>query len=323
MDLEEKLEDFIATHGLSTSGRSGRSFIFDCPACNGHKKLYIDKNSGISVCFKAKTDRCPKPGSRASVALSLLSGLSIKQVNDELFTGKTQLFADHIEVSFDKKRIKLNPAEISDAELPADALPIEWPESINGLNYLLSRGLVLDQLKSLSVMYSEGLRRVIFPVIIKNSMKGWQGRSIDPIDKNYRMYNYPGNWRASTCMFLDKCIPDNNYLIIAEGAISSMKFKDVGNYIATMGKSISKAQLQAVVDFGATNIYLALDRDAFDKIDKIRSDLTAMSMKSVTVWNIPIPQHRDDFGDCTYDECAQAFKEAYKLTGNEIIVEFE
>jgi hypothetical protein len=201
--------------------------------------------------------------------------------------------------------------------LPLDIMSIDDPNAKDGLNYLLGRGLTLDVLKSQGVMYRPTVRMVIFPVIMNNILYGWQGRAIDPVPKERRMDNLPGEWKSRTLMFYPNIV-GKDFAIIAEGPVSAMKFAKVGNYTATMGKEISSEQFKLLRESGVKRIYIALDPDAFDKINKIRQTLSG-----IDCFLIEVPSHREDFGDCTYDECLLAFNNAPHLNGDELFVHID
>ena len=294
---------------------NARSYVFDCPACGGRHKLYIQKEDGRAVCFKGKSAKCPRPGSNASYALSLMAHISIEDAKNELF-GISQQLGDEIRVSFDepatRERKSLEPGT-----LPLDIMAIDDPNAVSGLNYLLGRGLTLDVLKDQGVMYRPSTRMVIFPVILNNVLYGWQGRAIDPVPKEKRMDNLPGEWKGRTVMF-HKNIVGKDFAIVAEGPVSAMKFAKVGNYIATMGKEISSEQFKLLKESGIKRLYIALDLDAFDKIKKIRDTLP-----DIDCFMVEVPTHREDFGDCTYDECEMAFNSASRLNGDELFVHID
>lgn len=313
--MEVELEEFFANHKISPEMETARSYIFDCPACGGHKKLYIQKEDGRAACFKGKSSKCPRPGSDASYALSLLAHISITDAKNELF-GVAQQLGEDIRVSFDepaaRERKPLQPGT-----LPVDIMMIDDPNAQDGLNYLTGRGLTLDVLKSQGVMYRPTTRMVVFPVILNGVLYGWQGRAIDPVPKERRMDNLPGEWKGRTVMF-HKNIVGQEFAVIAEGPVSAMKFAKVGNYVATMGKEISSEQFKLIRESGVKRVYIALDLDAFDKINKIRETLSG-----IHCFLVEVPAHREDFGDCTYDECLLAFNNSSLLTGDELFAHIE
>ena len=318
--MENRLEAFFKKHKITPDAETARSWIFECPACGGKNKLYIQKQDGNTVCFKRKTDKCPSPGSYPTYALSLMTGLSFKEVKGELFDFESQL-SDTINVSFDDEVVRTD-SPLRMGTLPLDITFLGEPEAEEGTNYLLGRGLDLELLKKQSVMYSAARRRVIFPVIHGKVLYGWQGRAIDNVDKNLRMENLSGDWKAKTLMFYNNIV-GKEFAIVTEGAVDALKFAKVGNYVATMGKEISKTQLELLRSSGIRRLYLALDPDAVDKLDKIRQTMDNELHGKVECYVVPVPEHREDFGASTYEECEDAFNKATKLQGDDIFVNIE
>ena len=309
--MQARLEEFFKNHKLSPDIETARSYIFDCPACSGRHKLYIQKEDGKSVCFKRKSSKCPSPGSDAAYALSLLAHISLDEAKRELYEFARTL-VDEIRVSFDDAPIEKKLAPLELGTLPLDVLMIDDPAAEDGRNYLLGRGLILEVLKAHSIMYRPSTRMVIFPVIMNKKLYGWQGRAIDPVSYDKRMDNLPGPWKARTLMFYDNIV-GQDFAILAEGPVSAMKFASMANFVASMGKEVSKEQMKILRESGIKKLYLALDPDAFDKIHKIRE-----TMAGIDCYLIEVPIHREDFGDCTFEECVTAFKTASKLNGDEI-----
>ena len=316
--MEKRLESFFRNHNITPAYQNSRSFVFDCPACGGSKKLYISRDSGLSICFKGKTDKCPRSGSQAPYALSLLSRLPIETVKTELFEFISHL-ADDIRVDFTSNKSSIKESNLEPGTLPPDVILMGNIGSEEGSKYLENRGVPIDIQKQYEIMFSPNMRRVIFPIIMDKKLYGWQGRAIDSVDKKYRMYNMVGDWKSKTLMFYNNII-DKEFAIIAEGPVSALKFYKIGNFVATMGKEISKKQLELILSSGVKKVYLALDRDAVDKIDRIRYYLNS---NGIECYFIETPHNRDDFGDSTFEECELAFKTAKLLNGNEIFAHIE
>lgn len=313
--MQKRIDEFFKNHKIQPDAENARSYVFNCPCCGGKLKLYIQKEDGRSVCFKGKDERCPKPGSNVTYGLTVVSGLTYKQVKEEVFDYVTPL-TDEINVSFDDETVVKTREPLKTGTLPFDIAFIDDLEALEGATYLINRGLTMDVLKAQNVLYSPVKRRVIFPVIMHKNLYGYQGRAIDPVEKHLRMENLKGDWKARTLMFYNNII-DKEFAIVTEGPVSAMKFAHVGNFVATMGKEISKDQLQLLKDSGIKRLYIALDPDAMDKLEKIRLFMENRLERTVECYIIQVPPHRGDFGDCTYDECQIAFNNAEKLDGTE------
>lgn len=312
--MQEKIDNFLEEHDIAPKKQSARSYIFDCPACGGKEKLYIEKSNGRSICFKHKTEECPTARTSIARVLTLISGLPFEQVKNELTDIVTTNQEEKIVVkdttqTTQNETEKIQPIKTSD--LPIDARLISWKESEEGLNYLLGRGLDIDTLKKQGIMYSPSLRRVIFPVVMNNAIYGWQGRSIDKTNP-LRMYNLPGPWKTQTLLFYDN-LKNNEYAIIAEGAVSALKFAQVGGYVATMGKMVSTSQINLILESGVKKIYLALDPDAVEEMEILVRKLLSQINYQVKCFLVKVPDGKEDFGDCSYQECKEAFDQAEPL----------
>lgn len=319
--MRKILNDFIKDHKLSPRAESGRCFIFDCPACGGDKKLYIEKDTGFSTCFKQKTDKCLKSRSKPEWALTQLTGIPIRDIKDEIY-GFIKISDDSVfEVKFDdeneiKVKKKIDP--IPKDKMPPDLVVFDLDPNSDGFKYLRGRGITDEMIKKYNICYSLSMRRAIFFTIMNKEIYGWQGRAVDKVAKEYRMYNLPGEWKSKSLMFYDN-LKGSEHAILAEGPVSALKFEKVGGFVASMGKNVSPEQLDLIRESGIKKLYIALDRDAFDKINKICKDINnPLYGKSIECYLVEVPEHRDDFGDCTYDECEAAFKSAVRVYGDEL-----
>jgi hypothetical protein len=321
--IEQSIAIFLSNHGISPQGENHRSYIFDCPACGGKKKLYIEKAEGRTICFKGDSERCPKSGNPV-YALSIISGLPTSMVSEAIYDVVPKIESgDNIPVSFDVEKVKESTAKpASGDDIPLDFITIYDPEAVEGAKYLESRGVTRQMMIKYGFLYSPMMRRVVFPVVMNNILYGWQGRAIDKVDKQYRMYNMPGNWKEHTLMFHNNIV-GSGHAVLAEGPISALKFENVGGFVASMGKEVSKRQIELLRDTGVKDLYLALDRDAYDKVRSLVDLAVDPMRRSMRCFMVEIPSHRDDFGDCTYEECEVAFRSAQLITGDELIVHVE
>lgn len=314
MEISEKLSNFFDKHNVDPDKENSRSYIFNCPSCGGHEKLYIEKSTGRSVCFKHKNDDCPTSKTSIIRTLHLITKIPYDQIklemSDRVYTTPEEKlsFEDEIKLEM-KQEDTLKPITIK--ELPFDGKPINWPESKEGLDYLLNRGLDLNTLMKYNVMYSAHYRRVIFPVISEGNIYGWQGRAIDK-DNKLRMYNLPGEWKTKSLMFQDN-LKGSNFAILAEGVVSALKFAQTGGFVASLGKIVSTKQRDIILQSGVKDIYLALDPDAIIETEELVRYFLMQTEYKVNCHLIKVPLHREDFGDCTYEECNLAFSNSEPL----------
>jgi hypothetical protein len=314
INLEEKIRDFFLENDIAPEQENGRSFIFNCPVCDGSKKLFIQKDSGRSICFRKKYDECPSGGS-AAYALHKLSGKSLQSVN-EFFAGRAKPISSIHSMVFPWEIPKF---EAKDPPLPIAAIPADTQmDNIDqeALDYLLSRGITEPMQKELDIMYSPSMRRIVFPVFDKGNIVGWQGRAIDPVDHAFRMYNCPGSWKAKTLMF-NPVKKNGDSIVVAEGPFDAMKFYGTLPFVATMGKNISKHQVDLFSIYD--KVYLALDRDAGNLLRDLKLKITEVNPRA-TVFYVQVPKNREDFGECSFQECSEAVSNATKITGFEIFL---
>lgn len=319
--MYEKMQEFFDKYNIEPKKENARSFIFDCPACGGSSKLYIEKTNGRSICFKHKTEHCPTPQTPLAKVLSLISAVpyeDIKNILTEKITitvGETlpEPIIQNILSKVPPQKIIAPLEPIKPHQYPPGLIPIRAPDNngdiINeGTQYLLNRGLDIKSVENFGVCYSIYMRRVVFPVLHQNKCYGWQARTIDKNVKP-RMYNLPGTWKARTLMFYDNIV-GSEFAIVAEGAISALKFALVGGFVATMGKLISNEQLDLILGLGIKKIFLALDPDAIKEMCEIVCKIYNTTNGLVKCFLIKVPNHKEDFGDCTYEECKTAFNMA-------------
>lgn len=319
----KRVSDFINTH-CGYFSQSGRSWIVDCPVCGGKKKLYIDKTRHTAMCFKQGDTECPSPSKGLPYALSRITNMSVADVRVQLsdiwnheeaeikpLFGDDQDTFEGVDVAALKEAVTL----------PGDVLSIGDELSTGGARYLEGRGIGLQIAEKYGIMFSRTMSpflgnyeksMVIFPSYHQEHLTGWQGRSIDPkVNKRFRMFSMPGLWRLHSLMFYNFCYL-SDFIIIAEGAVSALKFYKVGNFAATMGKTVSPSQIDLILkNPNLKDIYIAFDRDAVQEIrDLYKKTALDNRFQNKNLWVIEVPEHRGDFGDCTPEECVEAFKNA-------------
>jgi hypothetical protein len=316
--MEERLRQFFADQGISPSSETGRSFIFNCPACGGTQKLYMQKSDGSSVCFKQGTSTCPKNRSKPQFVLAQLTSLPVKEIADIIYLRTAKLEQDTLKIDFSDRKITNKNQELALATLEMHFVPLLDNSAKPGVDYLASRGISFEIAQKYGIMYSAVFKRVIFPVIMKNTLYGWQARAIEK-NVELRMKNMPGYWKSQSLMFYDNII-NKDFAILAEGPVDALKFEKVGGFVASMGKTISTAQLKLLKDAKIKRLYLALDDDADDKLDAIKKYLDDGVTNRMQFFKLKVPSHREDFGACTYEECEEAFRNAKSMEDSMIIL---
>lgn len=295
--IEEKIRNFLEDHGVYYKER-GNAFTIECPYC-GKFKLDIGKDEGHFSCYYCKDSNGTK-GPSPEAILAEIGGISFRQARryikgasfDSILFEETQ----------NQPKITLS-IEIPDKIKPRHILSITDPASKPGLLYLKEkRGIPQDIALLHSVQYSPKYRQIIFPVYYSGIYVGYQGRSIDTKLK------YNDVEKAKFLMFEDTI--DSDRCVLAEGPISALKFAKAGvPFVATMGKSVSEYQTNRLKELGVKRIYLGLDRDAYKEKEIFYNKYREM----FEIYDLLVPSHRDDFGDCTFDECARVVEESVPL----------
>jgi DNA primase len=313
MSLRQAVLDASLEEGIFVR-ETYRSYILKCPHCN-KPDLYFDKTVGNFICFAGS---CGEKGNGFKL-LSKIKDISYKDAKDLVLHEKEHHKAPGFEVSFTDEVKKPEEEESRMLELE-HFYSLDNEESVEGRLYLLNRGIPLKVAQKYDLKYSPIYRRVIFPLMHNGELAGYQARAIDQVDKGARMRNNPGFKKGGYLMFYDKIPLDSKHIIIAEGPVDALKFDLCGGNVASLGKDLSKNQLLMITDLPVERVYWALDDDA----DNLIPDYVESISKESYIVRVPeaakkriLESGKDkaDFGECTYEECAQAIREAKKISG--------
>ncbi len=316
----EELKDLIENSGVTFS-QNRRSYLLDCPRCQKKKKLWILKDTGHFVCWYCKETEGFQ--GRAEYALSEVLGKTIEDLRNVLYEDGIPLGTE--------LNVNLRSFEDDDLiDLPDSELvlyPIEWPPDIQpidsryatkGLNYLIGRGITLEIAQKYNIHYWPSKQRVMFPVEIDEILLGYQGRLIyDPTKDSGipKILTNSGLKRERVLMFQDN-LKDSPHAIICEGPVDAIKADLCGGNVATMGKAVSKSQLDIVRSYGIKKIYLALDPDAADEVARLAYDLGDLE-----IYLLLPPMGRKDLGECTFEEVYEAWQNAKPFTSGNLLID--
>lgn len=289
-----------------------RSYILKCPTCN-KPNLYFDKDVGNFICFSGS---CGEKGSGIKL-LSKIKNISFNQAKDLVLNEKEHHKEPGIKISFNES------AEVEEKIEPIETghfFDIDQEESQEGRLYLLNRGIPLKVAQKYDIKYSPVFRRVIFPLVQNGELAGYQARAIDNVDKSARMRNNPGFKKGGFLMFYDLVPLECEHLIVAEGPVDALKFDSVGGNVASLGKDLSRTQLLMINDLPITRVYWALDEDADNLIPNYVESISKESYivrvpESAKQRALAAGKDKVDFGECTFEECAQAIREAKRISG--------
>lgn len=326
MGLGERIKELIAEQGVAFKEKS-KTIYTQCPSCGRSDKFSILKENGSCVCYRGTCDF----GKRFFEEwLSMTGRMTIKEAKSMIYNWEMHKFDPSTRVELDlhgpQSKKKVNIEKLTPIIWPEfHMVKITAPESKEGLDYLLGRGITLEIAEKYGIMYTPMYRRVIFPVIMNGLCYGYQGRAIDKVLDGLKMRNNEDFKRESLVMFYDN-LKGSDHAIVAEGPFDGIKFDKVGGNVDTMGKIISDKQLSLILSSGVKKIYWALDDDAANEMNKL------LEKVSIPQFKLSVPQSckdrcakmtppkKADYGECTFDEAAQAFKDAEPIDSSQFIL---
>lgn len=302
--LGDRVKEILESAGVGLK-QTKRSYVADCPRCQGDSKLYILKTSAQAKCMKCAEYFKP------TTLISELTGMNTAEAATLVYDGGPVDLQKPVEIDFEEEFLPDAEGEEQDLKvISIDPLFIA-PEGTPGMDYLQRRGVTdIELIKRHDIRYSAVMNGVVF--IVRNAKGepvGWQCRFITPWNPKLRMLSYEGMPKAKILYnyFEDKC-EDN--MIVAEGPFDCIKCDVPGHTsVATLGKGISPHQREMILKSRAQNIYLALDRDAANEVHELGLFLA----EKKRVFRITPPEHRKDFGDCTMDEVIEAIARAEQI----------
>lgn len=304
-----------------------KSYILDCPRCRKAKKLFFRKSDGNFVCWKCQTD-----GFRGAPEWGLqeILGLGIKVLQKRLYgesAPRGSVFLDlHLVDWFDEQDevpvyVK---TDLPAMEYPPDFLPIVDPRSARGAEYLAGRGLVLDVCQQYDVRYHPSSGSVVFPVINGGKILGWQTRVCgatswfdpdnDVVVKIIKSLTSEGLKKEQTLMFGDRVTGD--HAVLCEGPIDAMKAHLCGGNVASMGKAVSRYQLEMLKNSGIRKLYLGLDPDAFKESSQILSQM----IDDIEIYDMRPPAPFEDLGSMSMQEVKVLWDQAPKMAPNHLFL---
>ncbi len=289
---------------------STNSFVFECPRCS--KQIFaINKHEGYWACYKCKEDGFK---GRPENALNILFGQPVKTYRELLYgEAKIQLQQEFTLDLLDIWSDEMSPNPF----LGWDLTPVTWPnyylksssyKFAPGRKYLNEvRGLNDEIIEKYDIRYNASRNSVIFPVIYEGRLYGWQERGCAP--GSTLKFTMPGLNRSKALMFYDN-LENSKHAIICEGPVDGLKLNYQGGVVVAMGKEVTEYQLELVKN-KVNTVYLALDPDAFSTTSRLCRELTGTHK----VFIMTPPNGKKDFGECTFNECQQAFDSAEGFSG--------
>jgi hypothetical protein len=281
------------------------SFIFSCPRCRKARKLYIRKTDGKFVCFV-----CRKDGfyGEAPYALKELYSIPLQELQNRLYGARVQQFSNFMDLKFNSPW--LTNEEFGKEESTEGLGEVTLSPSFVGPNtnlftpgqiYLNKRGIDDSRIRKYNILYNPVWRTVVFPVYEADRLVGWQERSTVN-DFKYTLKHFQ---KEKTLMFLNN-LNNSKHAILCEGPVDGIKTDLCGGGVVTMGKGVSSAQLD-IIKARTRKLYLALDPDATEELDKICRHMFDYMDK---IYILMPPKGKKDLGVCSFEEVFEQFQHA-------------
>lgn len=257
--------------------RNGWLRVPTCPYCHREQKMGINLNTYRTNCF-----RCGEHPSPAQMVMDI-EGLD---TYSELITFLRN--GDFTELAFTEEKVELSEAK-----------PVYLPEGFKLITqgtstlansfrkYVIKRGFNPNELARHGVGYctkGEYFGYLIIPFYTEGKLRYWNARLV--IGSGPRYNNPPKDITGLGKEFLiynSDALGLYNQVFICEGAINALTMGE--NAIATMGKSISRYQINELIKAQAKRYIILLDPDAKDKA--IDLALKLVNFKSVKVVYLP------------------------------------
>jgi hypothetical protein len=320
----EALKKLIQESGIKFKQNQG-SYIFDCPHCGKSEKLWIRKKDGRFICFYcADIDRFK---GRAEYALKDLLNQPLDAIKEKLY-GFSSREGENTYITIDLKGfteeeelVTPPPKEIS---WPWDSYEITSSFAARGAAYLESRGIPLHVASAYGIRYWPTQRRVLFPVFVDGVLVGYQGRAVYKTEwedsngmshSGLKILTSQGMDRSNEVMFYDR-LRGSKHVVLCEGPVDALKAHLCGGNIATMGKVVSRGQLNLIRGLGIEKVYLALDPDASDEAAKVAQELG----DDLQLFLMYPPDGFKDLGDMTLEAVRELFDSARPISRKHLFV---
>jgi hypothetical protein len=328
------LRVYVQASGLGFR-ENATSFVFECPRCR-KRKLYVSKTTGRFACMRCKDVEGFQ--GRPEYAFAEMLGVPVDAAKTALYghsAGGGELFLD-IELA-DPYGFVDAPAEEPEADEPAevawpfDYYPIGDPRAKRGADYLAGRGVPAEVAARYGVRYSPEERSVVFPVESGGRLRGWQRRLVTPtswVDQETgevvevpKSPTMSGMRRDRLLMFGDR-LKGSEHAVVCEGPIDAIKADLCGGNVATMGKAASQFQLGLIRASGVRRVYLALDPDAADQMERAAREFHDLELRSMTAPQVA-GAGKNDLGAMTFQEVKELFDSAPAIGAGRLFVYVE
>lgn len=320
----EALLELLENSGVAFK-QNAASYLLTCPICHKSQKLAIRKRDGIFRCWVCAEEH--RFRGKAQYALAKLLGGSPRDYEPALYGSVDTIgHIDELELYdlWSDDEFEEPEPEIVGWEWPPTAVPITKASAARGLAYLEGRGIPAAVCERYGIRYSVSENRVLFPFYVGSELVGWQGRICGPsegIDATGRTWRIPKALTTMQPEIVGRNLMFGNNLdgvehcVLAEGPISAIKADLCGGNVASLGKAVTRKQIEYIMS-RVKKIYLALDPDAAGDVTRLAAQLSEFDAK---VYLLQPADGRGDIGDCTFEEVLAEFRQAPRLRPGNIV----
>jgi hypothetical protein len=312
---EQRLLAFLEQEGLrGPVGRTHKSLVFDCPQCSKPCKVYVRHWDGRFVCWSCGEKNTFRGAPEWFLAYA--SGKPVAQVREYLYGSGVGAMAASLHLPWGDEEEDEELA-MPIVQWPHHCVPLDDRKAARGVAYLEGRGVPASVAAEYGVHYSPVERRVFFPVRAAGFLVGWQARLVIPNE----WVDEDGNTRSAPKILSSQDIPRDRVLmfqerlvrgghaVLTEGPVDAIKCHLVGGNVCSMGKTVSRGQVDVLREAEVGRVYLGLDPDAAYETGRLVRDLSG----EVEVYLLPPPEGRKDLGEASMEEVARSFASAEKV----------
>ncbi len=308
IDLAQLLED----HGVKFKENSSNELIMDqCYNCGRSKKLYVQKDNGLFICF-----RCDEKGNAVKLVAKYLQ-ISYKEAIKKLYGADAKISASPMALLEEEEKdeplvfnlgglMKNKPKEDLLPELKiAPEFVLLTKEHQKAYSYLIKRGYTENDIQSLKLLIlpfetfneawktvenrlkTEGLageklknavkeivrchERIMFPLYVDDKIVGYVARDFTG-QKQPKVLNSSGNFRSFSVWNFDNA-KNSVELVVCEGNSSAVKC-GIDRSVALLGKVMTPGQVKLLRKTKAQKIIICLDVGTDKEVDNIYKNLS-------------------------------------------------
>ena len=176
--------------------------------------------------------------------------------------------------------------------------------------YLERRGFNVDELITKYKFRDGGFTgdfayRVIIPIIDEDGkIVSWQGRTYANQDLRYKTLSIEKSLVDPKKLLFNLNNCNKSYVICVEGPLDCLKWGD--NACATLGTSVTEAQVQLLTEYKKVVIIFDSEVSAQQRAKKLADRISALGVKEVTVVDL---ETEKDLGGLSYEQVSEVRKE--------------